>query len=77
MRGKRLHPPPLPQKRKDNWFGFRGVDQNVVEERVPKLNEWLNTVINTPGINEQRFVQEWLSPLQIGDIKPKEYDKFQ
>ncbi len=62
----------LPPKHK-NWFGFKEVDENVVAERVPKLQAWFAHTLSLSQASTCKFLQEWLSPVQLGDISEKNY----
>jgi len=72
-----MHPSNLPPKRSNAWFGFGAIDPNVVMERIPKLQEWLSSVLSSTGAVGFQPLQEWLSPYQIGDLKPQEYRSSQ
>lgn len=65
--------PQLPAKEWTSLFGLKGVDPKIVQERVPQLHEWLKQVLQLPGAQQFETLQLWLSPVQIGDLKPKQY----
>lgn len=56
---------PLPAKQKDSLFGFRRVQVEVVEERIPALQRWMRELLQQPGAKEFKFLQDWLLPLQV------------
>jgi hypothetical protein len=66
----------LPPRRPGNWFGLKAVDPAVVAERVPRLQEWFEHALSLGGAVTCKFLQEWLSPVQLGDISAKNYAKM-
>lgn len=67
-----LHVERLPDKQR-NWFGLRGVDARVTEERIPQLQNWFAQLLALAPAADFHFLQLWLSPIQIGDLKPSQY----
>ena len=66
----------LPERRAGNWFGLRPIDETVVAERVPQLQSWLLHTLSLPQAATCKFLQEWLSPVQLGDISEKKFAKL-
>lgn len=66
----------LPERRPGNWFGLKAVDPAVVAQRVPLLQSWLEDTIQLPQAAAFKFLQEWLTPVQLGDISEKKFAKI-
>ena len=73
LQKRRFKVPKLPEKRKGNMFGTKKIDIEVLKSRIPELQKWFRDILAIPGVAANQRLINWLKPMQIGDIKAKNY----